>query len=90
MSKTVALTYEDLVGKFVHVRLFDKAHPEWQRCEVVSIVRSGIKLKSTLNEELFVICKDDVVEDIRAEGAFIPWEREQKPYDGKWIQMCKL
>ena len=66
MSK---LIYEDLVDQFVHSRLFDKAHPEWQRCEVVSIVRSGIKLKSTLNEELFVICKDDVVEDIRAEGA---------------------
>ena len=71
------------MGKFVYARLFDKTHPEWQRCKVMSIVRSGIKVKSTLNNELFVICKDDVAEDVRAEGAFIPWEHEQKPYDGK-------
>ena len=82
MSK---LIYEDLVDQFVHSRLFDKAHPEWQRCKVISIVPSGIKLQSTLNKEVFIICKEDVGEDIRAEGSFIPWERDQKPYDGKCV-----
>ena len=32
-SKNVLL-YEDLVGNFVHARLYDKDHPEWQRCKV--------------------------------------------------------
>ena len=70
------------MGQCIYARLFDKAHPEWQRCRVVGIVRAGIKVKSTRNNQLFVIGKDDVVEDVRVEGAFIPWERAQKPYNG--------
>lgn len=68
----------------VHARLFDKGHPEWQRCRVIEICAAGIKLKSYLTKELFFVGKEDVAEDIRADGAFVPWEREQKCFDGKY------
>ena len=68
----------------VHTRLFDKGHPDWQRCRVIEICTAGIKLKSYLTKELFFVGKEDVVEDIRADEAFVPWEREQKRFDGKW------
>ena len=77
------VTYEDLVGQDVHARLFDKDHPEWQRCRVVEICAAGIKLKSCLNNEVFIVGNEDVVDDVRADGAFIPWERDQKQFDGK-------
>ena len=90
MSKTCVLTYEDLVGQHVNVRLYDKSHPEWQKCKVVEVVQSVLKVQSTRNAELFVIDKNDVVEDIRAAGVFVPWKHEQEPYDGTFLQTLKL
>lgn len=90
MSKTCVLTYEDLVGQYVNVRLYDKSHPEWQKCKLVEVVHSGLKVQSTRNTELFVIDKNDVAEDVRAKGAFVPWEHEQEPYDGKYLKTLKL
>ena len=77
-------TYDDLVNQHVFARLFDKAHAEWQRCKVVSICAAGIKLKSAKTKEIFVIDNDSVMDDVRVQGAFIPWEREQEPYDGNF------
>ncbi len=78
-------TYDDLINQHVFARLFDKQHAEWQRCRVVAICAAGIKLKSTKTQELFVIGNDNVIDDVRVEGAFIPWEREQAPYDGNFL-----
>ena len=81
---TSVRTYADLVGTIVFSRLYDKDHPEWQRCRVMSICQAGIKLKSLLTKEIFVIGNGDVLGDIRVDGAFIPWGKDQKPYDGKF------
>ena len=86
------LFYEDLVGKYVHARLYDHKHPEWQRCKVVAICQSGLKVKSIRTKELHIIGNIDVPADVRMEGAFVPWEVEQQPYDGpfKSILLYKL
>ena len=82
--------YDDLVGKNVHARLYDKDSPEWQRCKVIQLCNSGLKLKSTLTQELHLVANGDIPEDIRVDGAFIPWEYEQKPYDGTLVGGCAI
>ena len=51
----------------------------------MSICQTDIKLKSLLTKEIFVIDNDDVLGDIHVNGAFIPWKKDQKPYDGKFF-----
>ena len=75
-------TYNDLVGKQVFARLRDDDHPEWQLCKVLKIIRSGIKLQSQLTRESFIVANEDVRSDLRLRDAFIPWEHEQKLYNG--------
>ena len=77
--------YEDLVGTFVHARLYDEDHPEWQLCKVVSICKAGLKVRSKRSKELHLIPNSEVAEDVRVKGAFIPWEDEQKAYDGTLV-----
>ena len=74
--------YDDLVGKKVYARLYDEQNPEWQLCRVVSLCNAGIKVKSDRTRSIHIIDKFDVAEDLRVEGAFVPWEKDQKPYDG--------
>ena len=74
--------YDDLVGKNVFARLRDVRHPEWQDCKVVSIAAAGIKLKSKRTFEQFIIDNNSVPTDLRLHGAFVPWEYQQKPYNG--------
>ena len=81
-NTTKALVYEDLVGKHVHARLYDAEHPEWQRCKVVAICKAGLKVKSMRTKTIHIVGNCDVPEDVRMEGAFVPWEVEQQPYDG--------
>ena len=87
MAKTT--TYDDLVGQNVFARLRDSGHPEWQKCNVVSVISAGIKLRSQRTHEEFIIDNNDVREDLRLCDAFIPWEREQKPYNGKYFLLFK-
>ena len=77
--------HDDLVGKTVFARLRDVHHPEWQQCTVVQLVDSGIKVKSRRSHEVFLIANNDVCEDLRLRTAFLPYERDQKPYDGKLL-----
>lgn len=84
-------TYDDLVGKYVFARLRDGTHPEWQQCKVVQLVDSGIKLESRRSREVFLICNDDVCEDLRLRNAFLPYERDLKSYDGKlFLLLCSV
>ena len=78
-------TYSDLVGKQVFARLWDDDHPEWQLCKVLKIIRSGIKLQSKRTRESFIVANEDVRSDLRLRDAFIPWEHEQKLYNGNFL-----
>ena len=80
-------TYEDLVHKKVWARLRNGEHPEWQICTVCSIISAGIKLKSARTNELFIIDNNDVRDDVRLMSAFVPWEEEQKNYNGKFVKL---
>ena len=81
MAKTT--TYDDLVGRNIFARLRDSGHPEWQKCNVVGLIPAGIKLRSHRTHEEVIIANNDVRADLRLCDAFIPREREQKPYNGK-------
>ena len=83
MTKTT--TNDDLVGRNIFARLRDSRHPEWQKYNVVGLIPEGIKVRSHRTHEEFIISNNDVREDLRLCGAFIPWEREQKPYNGKYF-----
>ena len=79
------MTYENLIRKKVWARLRDAGHPEWQICTVCDIVPAGIKLKSGRTHELFIVGNNDVRDDMRLLTAFVPWEKEQKPYTGAFV-----
>ena len=77
--------YDNLVGTSVYARLYDNQHPEWQLCRVISLCNAGIKVKSARTHSMHIIDKFDVAEDLRVDGAFVPWESDQKPYDGAFV-----
>ena len=78
-------TYEDIVGQKVHVRLRECHHREWEICKVIEIVSAGIKLKCFATKEFFIIANNDVRNDLRLLNAFVPWEKQQKLYDGIFL-----
>ena len=80
--------YDDLVDKYVFVRRRDVKHPEWQQCKVLKLVYSGIKVESRRTLEHFIIANNDVIDDLRLVNAFLPYERDQQPYDGSSIFVC--
>ena len=82
-------TYNDLVGKNVFVRLHDAKYSEWEKCKVIKLVESGLKVESLRNAEQFIIEKNGVCDDIRLLNAFRPYEREQKPYDGNLFDVVQ-
>ena len=81
MNKNFSV-YEDLVGKNVYTRLYNEEHAEWELCRVLKLCRAGLKVKSSRTNSIHIIGNADVSEDVRVVGAFVPWEKEQKPYDG--------
>ena len=78
-------TYNDLVGKYIFARLRDGNLFEWQQCKVTELVDSGLKVQSRRTHEVFIIANNDVCEDVRLANAFLPYEHDQKPYDGNFF-----
>ena len=78
-------TYDDIVGKNVYARLRVAHHSEWEECQVIALVPAGIKIKSIATHELFIVSNNDVREDLRLMNAFVPWEKQQKAYKGKFF-----
>lgn len=76
-------TYDDIVGKNVYARLRVPHHREWEECQAIALVSAGIKIKCIATHEIFIISNNDVREDLRLMDAFVPWEKQQKPYNGK-------
>ena len=80
--------YNDLVGKYVFARLRDARHSEWEKCKVLELLYSGIKVEARRTREQFIIASNDVIDDLRLVNAFLPYELEQKPYDGTFGFVC--